>query len=624
MYQRLGETVRVGKMAYRLSQSLGRTKETITSLLFKANSLYLGQHDKAIKYVVEAESLLNSLSDVSPSYLTRQKKNILFRKSYAYFYKGEWDEALEAGLECLKLLENSGNKSDTAYILYLLGCIYLRKDDIDIALDYASSGLTMFEEIGDQVGLATILELLGAISYNKGELNQAIKYCKKILSSIMISSRVKLLSMSLLGEVYVIRGEFDKALKYSKQGIVLAEKDNLYDFFVRFQIKIGSIYMLKGEYDLALEYLKPGLSLAEKMKDVLGITSSLVYLVFLYLEKDDIEEVKKYLKRLKKMEVQMGVKVITHAYQLLKAIFLLKTGGSRNRTEAETLLKQISSDETNLIIITNALIYLCEFYLEELKLFEDTEALSKVNPLIGQLYKISEEQRLYGTLAETKLLQAKVALIQMNFEEAQRLLTQAQRVAELYGITRTAQKISSEHDNYLEKLSEWKSLKERDAPVSERLRLASVEGVIERLQGKGAIEPPELVDEEPIVLLIMDKSGVSYFTYPFKEDWDFEWLFSSFMSAFDTFSSEVFSESIDRIKIGENLILINPIETFLVCYVIKGQSYLGLQKLNRFSEAVRNNSDIWERLTKAVQTGEELELNNPTALGDVMNEIFSV
>ncbi len=229
---------------------------------------------------------------------------------------------------------------------------------------------------------------------------------------------------------------------------------------------------------------------------------------------------------------------------------------------------------------------------------------------------------MYGVLAEVKLLQAKVTLIQMDFEEAQRLLTQAQRVAELYGITITAQKISSEHDNYLEKLSEWKSLKEREAPISERLKLASVEGVLERLQGKRAIEPPELVAEEPIVLLIMDKSGISYFNYSFRKDWDFDWLFSSFMSAFEIFSSEVFSESIDRIKIGENLILINPVESFLVCYVIKGQSYPGLQKLNRFSKAIKENTEIWETLNRAVQTGEALELDKPQSLGKLVNEIF--
>ena len=95
------------------------------------------------------------------------------------------------------------------------------------------------------------------------------------------------------------------------------------------------------------------------------------------------------------------------------------------------------------------------------------------------------------------------------------------------------------------------------------------------------------------------------------------------MSVFDTFSSEVFSESIDRIKIGENLILINPVESFLVCYVIKGQSYQGSQKLIRFSSTIKNNAEIWETLNRAVITGEVLELDKPQSLGNVVNEIFS-
>jgi len=618
-YQKFGEAVKIGKISYRLSQSLGRVNESITSLLLKASSLFLGQSDKALKYLMEAEKLLNSLSNVSPSYLDSQKNNILFRKSWAYAYKGDVNTALEMALECLELQEKSGSKSDIAYTLQLLGTIYdgLGKDDL--ALEYTTRSLTIFEEISDQLGRATSLVFLGRISLNKGNLNQAIKYHKQNLTTENV--RAKVASLRALGQIYETRGEIDKALKYYKSGIALAEKENFYDAYVGGQLDLGTTYFAKGEYDLAIDYLKLSLSLQEKRNNEIGIAHSLIWLGMVCIQLDDLEEVQEYLERLKSYETQWSRRG-THNYQLLRAAFLMKKGGTRNRAEAEQLLKQISTDETQPYIKRFALFYLCEFYIEELKLFEDLEVIKELNPLIERLYKFSEEQRMYQGLAEAKLLQAKVALIQMNFEEAQRLLTQAQHVAELYSLNFLAEKISSEHDNYLEKLSEWKGLKEREAPISERLKLASVEDVIERLQGKRAIEPPELVDEEPIVLLIMDKSGISYFNYPFREDWDFEWLFSSFMSAFDTFSSEVFSESIDRIKIGENLILINPVESFLVCYVIKGQSYPGLQKLNRFSKVIKDNTEIWETLNRAVQTGEMLELDKPQSLGNVVNEIF--
>ncbi|MHA2006538.1 MAG: tetratricopeptide repeat protein [Promethearchaeota archaeon] len=623
MLQRFVETVRVGKLTYRLSQSLGKTNEKITSLLFKASCLFLGQFDKALKHLFEAENLLNSLSDESLAYLERQKKNILFRKSWAHFNKGDFDKALEEALECLELQDKYGNKIDIGYTLQVLGGTYISTGEYDLAFDYASRSLKIFEEIGDQIGRATTLGILGAISYWKGDLNQAVKYSKQSLSSKMLSNRARADRLNILGQVYSNRGELDKALRYYKKGITIAENENIYDLITQFQTAIGSIYMLKGDFDRSIEYLEPSLSLAEKINDAIGTVLSLSYLGMVYLEMDAPEQVQKYLERFKDLELQMQTKKVTHAYLLLKAMSLLKKGGSRNRGEAESLLKQISIEETYANIKCYSIIYLCEFYLEELALFEDTDVLNEINPLVVKLYKISEEQRMYGNLAEAKLLQAKLALIEMNFEEAQRLLTQAQRVAELYGITITAQKISSEHDNYLEKLMEWKHLKERDAPISERLKLAKVEGVLDQLQGKRVIEPPELVEEEPIVLLIIDKSGISYFNHPFRENWDFDWLFSSFMSAFDTFSSEVFSESIDRIKIGENLILINPIESFLICYVIKGQSYSGLQKLNRFSEAIKNNTEIWETLSRAVQTGEVLEIEQLPSLGAIVSEVFN-
>lgn len=106
--------------------------------------------------------------------------------------------------------------------------------------------------------------------------------------------------------------------------------------------------------------------------------------------------------------------------------------------------------------------------------------------------------------------------------------------------------------------------------------------------------------------------------------WDVQDLFSGFMSAFNSFSSEFFSKSIDRIKIDENIILLRPVESFMVCYVIKGQSYPALLKLTRFSDAIKWKPDIWKALNQAVKSSEMLELYNLSSLGDIVNEIFNL
>jgi len=210
-----------------------------------------------------------------------------------------------------------------------------------------------------------------------------------------------------------------------------------------------------------------------------------------------------------------------------------------------------------------------------------------------------------------------------EYGRCQTVFNSSSTIAEAHNLQLWARAISREHDKLLEQLDKWERLKSKENSISERMELASVDLTMDRMQGMRAIDPPELIDEMPILLLIIGQDGVSYFNHSFIENWDFDDLFSSFMSAFNTFSAEIFSESIDRIKIGDNLILIKPIDPFLVCYVIKGQSYPALMKLTRFSDAIKWKPEIWEALNKALKTSEILELNNPSSLGDVVNEIFN-
>ncbi|MFX0027748.1 MAG: hypothetical protein ACFE8B_00940, partial [Candidatus Hermodarchaeota archaeon] len=315
-----------------------------------------------------------------------------------------------------------------------------------------------------------------------------------------------------------------------------------------------------------------------------------------------------------------------------KARILTSSSRTRDRAEAERIIKEFITEHDALvksgtIIVLGPIpwyLLICDLYLKELRLTNDSTVLDDIKPFITRLLKEVEHTNSYTLQVQTYLLHGKISLLDMNMGDARRYLTQAQRIAEEHSLQLLAREISAEHDKLLEQLDEWKNLKRNKASIKERMDLASLDITMDRMQGRRAIEPPELIDEKPILLLIIGQDGVSYFNHSFIANWDFNDLFSSFMSAFNTFSAEIFSESIDRIKIGDHLILIKPIESFLVCYVIKGQSYPALTKLTRFSDAIKWKSEIWEALNRAVKTSEMLELYNPSSLGDVMNEIFNL
>lgn len=103
LLQQYPESAKIGELAYNLSKRLESVPDTIIALTFRANVVLLGQLERILDYLSEAENLLNSLSDVSPNFISRQKANLLFRKAWAHFFDGNRDEAIEEALECLDL-----------------------------------------------------------------------------------------------------------------------------------------------------------------------------------------------------------------------------------------------------------------------------------------------------------------------------------------------------------------------------------------------------------------------------------------------------------------------------------------------------------------------------------------
>jgi hypothetical protein len=143
------------------------------------------------------------------------------------------------------------------------------------------------------------------------------------------------------------------------------------------------------------------------------------------------------------------------------------------------------------------------------------------------------------------------------------------------------------------------------------------------MQGKLAVNPPELSDESPLLLLIISEGGVLTFSYPFVNEWNRDnELFGGFLTAFNSISDEYFSEGIDRVKFGQQTALMRTNEPFLICYLFKGQTYKAIQKLDKFTTLIENDSSIQETLDNYYQTGQILELKDFPFLESLIKGIF--
>jgi len=569
-------------------------EDTLRILSYKGRIYYsLGQHESSLKM---AEELYQN---------SQKMKNSLFSLDALFFKAGIFygQQRLEEFLKILDQYETlfkSIPREDSikfqereAGLLIWKAAREQIKGDFDLALDYHQKSLMLFERVDPHsIYIPTILGTGMAYAYlNKGELDLALECDEKALS-------------------------------------LIPEGENTYLMLIKSQIyrNMGIIYYQKGDLNHALEYHNRSLELLKKAENPTWMNASYLDLIGILLAKKNFKQAQNYLQQFKQFNEEHKSRFGNLMYQTAHALILKSSSRLRDRVEAEKKLKNIveeNLDDISIILIPYALIMLCDLYFEEFRLTNQIDILDDIYPLIDHLQRNAKLQNSYSLLANIKMLQAKLALIQINMVDARKLLTEAQIIADEHGLHLLAGEISREHDHLLEELKLWESFKKTQTSVSERLKLASVDVVLERMQGRRAIEPLESSHQQPVLLLILTEGGVLLFSYPFTDKWKHDDAhFGSFLSAFSTFSSEFFSQGLDRIKFGEDTILLQSVDNFSFCYLFRGQTYSAKQQLNFFSKALIKDNQIIGDLKNAANKGKMIELSDNPRIEEIIIKSF--
>ena len=615
----IAETARV------LSLKLNNISQYIDALLIKAHVVFLGKLEESKQIIDKVESLLNEHKNNSSLDLKRQINDFLIMKAVVYRYTAILDQAYESINQWISNNQKDGEKLDFSRAYIILGDIYIYKNETEKSLECFEKSRILQSELENPIGIATSLQYLALSYYLMGELDHSQSLCKQSLSISNISVFTTSTSLHLLGVIYKMKGELDRALRMFKRVAKIRDMEQYFEEYLTIVLEIGMIYRMKGNYNLALENFLKCYSECKKINSLYGMASSLFHLILTFLDKNNIDQAESYLSELESVATLTKSESYNNRFLLAKALILRNSRRLHDKTQAEVIFKQIL-DKKALPIqhLLLTLANLCDLLLYEMVIMDNLDILNEINPLISKMLKFSENQNSYLWLSETKLLQAKLSLVKMDIEGAKKLMSEAQKIAEMHNLNLLARRISHEQDSLLDQSPLWDELLEKNAPISERVKLASLNGVLGRMQGKEVIDPPKITKEKPILLLIMSKDGVPHFSHTFQDDLDFEPLFSSFLSAFNSFGNELFSpeSSIERINIGEHRILVNHIENYIVCYVIKGQSYLAKRKLEKLTTEIRVVSEIWDGLKLSIKTGRMLEMHNPPALGKLVTQIF--
>jgi len=511
-------------------------------------------------------------------------------------------------------------------ILLIKGVIFQQKGEFEKAKEYLEESLVIQEKLDLKVDIALSLFQLGQISWQNGDLNRALEY---IESSKILFTNFNLIHFlhrcyMQFGIIYHAKGELDRGLWYNEQVLAFAEKEKDVRFSSVIYNNIGNLYKEKGDYDRALEYLEKSLAIGEEiLLDIqkFGIIDSLFHLA---LNMNDLEQAQRYLNRIKQTADQEKDLIVDLLYRIDRAVYLKNSPRALNRGKAEEILKQVIEEGIHIwefLII--ALLNLCDLLLFELHATGEPEILDELQAYISQLFDAVKNSRSYSLLAETYLLQARLSLITLDMIKARQFLTKAQEIADKYGLNRLAIQISDEHDELLNKLDVWEKLKETKAPLTERMKLARPNEQMERMIRKREIKKPVLETEQPVLLNIISKENSIIFSNPFTADMTFDAnRIVDFLSAFHSFSDQIFYENLDRVKFLNYTVLMRAIDSLTISYIFKGKSYSARQKLVHFNNALKNESEILGYLISAAQDNQFLTIREIPSIEEIITESF--
>ncbi len=212
-----------------------------------------------------AINLLNNLTnkDIDLRFKTRAYKNL----SAVYYVLGKPDEALPYVDKWIKLCIDSGDDSDEASGLMLLGRILLSIGEIDRARSCFNDSLLISKRIGDEEMVRTASNNIAMIAQMKGENNQAALIFYRNLEESQVSGdkQNECIALNNIAFIEMDKGNTDVALEHFKKCLDILEDLENHILKATALNNIGKIYIDKGDYQNAEKFLLEGLLICEKI-----------------------------------------------------------------------------------------------------------------------------------------------------------------------------------------------------------------------------------------------------------------------------------------------------------------------------------------------------------------------
>ncbi|MHA1465397.1 MAG: hypothetical protein ACTSQ2_09930, partial [Candidatus Heimdallarchaeaceae archaeon] len=593
---------------------------------------------------------------------------ILFRKGFLHAFTGNHDLAIDLLEESLLISEKIGSKRLKASIHFALDSAYYFRGDTNISLKHIKIAVDLFRELGDRIFTALSLHnYANKLIYSDMEYEKGVTLMYEALSDAKESESKRTLHAIQTGLIsaYIYNGELNRALEFvygiieyfaecgDTEGLAIAQAhkgrinlkkgeldialNDITDALENFRIlerldgirvsltNIGRIFQMKGEYDKALYYFYELTKISNNQKNKLWLALDYSDLISCYLDLENLEKATTYLQSLQEIDKELESKLLKITSKLSTALVLKRNKSVQDRLKAKELLKYIINEkDVEYRIVEIAILNLCDLLLIELKKSEDYKLLEELKFFINQLQEIGVKELTYPLLVQTYWLQSRISLLELNAEEAQKLYTKAQAMAEEKGLELMARKISDEHDFLIDQLDLWRKFTTKLPSILEIFELTRIEDMLSQMLRKGVVLPSDVVkeDEEPAIIFIFTESGEILFSEKLFDALEEDIIERILPQMKTQLEEETDDKTASRGRLYDYSYLLRKVDTLFFSYFFIGKSYTAIHKLEEFSKILNESIGIWERLVKYSQSGLHLNYEERNSINSFIDTIF--
>ncbi|MHA2249115.1 MAG: tetratricopeptide repeat protein, partial [Candidatus Kariarchaeaceae archaeon] len=409
---------------------------------------------------------------------------------------GQLNSALE---EINQIEKETDNQEILMNAIYYKGKINLINCNYEKAFNLAEHSFHLAKTLKRFDFVAKALALQGFAATHMGKLDESFaimekseKFLEQCVDDTIEFDRNLINTAGNINNVkgisYWKKGDLSNALKCHKNALEYRRQlPKKLEVAITYS-NIATVYRDMGDSKNALKYYEKAYSITKTLDNKRTISRVLFYIIQTALIFDHQDKVEQYEPHLAQLQDHKNP-FIQLNYKITKALILKGNKRLRQKMESEKIFYEIiESPIHNPHLTLLAMKHLWEIYLDEYKLYGEEEVLKEITTLTDRMKVIAEDIGISSHYIEALVLQAKLAELDGSYNEATKLLEEAENIAAKRGLVTIENDIIKEKFELSRSYSKWKGIIDSSTSVAEKMDMLKLKQYIIHAQKVAGIK----------------------------------------------------------------------------------------------------------------------------------------